>query len=155
LSTVAIGAGTTANIQHGTAGTPTNASTNLTRAFDIGSLVQPVDTVIYYIASCAAINAPVCPAVTPPALWRIVGNGNPQELIEGVEGLQVRYGVDTDGDLLANSYSNADAVADWSTVVSVNVAVLVRSIDEYGTMKDAQTYKLLGGAANGGADYGP
>jgi len=147
--------GGTATIKHATGGAPGNSSSDLLRSFSLDSLVQPVQTVIYYVASCTAVNAPVCPAITPPALWQIVGGGTPQELIQGVEGMQLLYGVDTDGDQLANSYQKANAVADWSTVVSVNIAVLARSIDETGVEKDKQTYKLLGGAANNGADYGP
>ena len=70
--------------------------------------------------------------------------------------MQVKYGVDTDGDLLANQYVTADNVTNWDTVVSINLAVLVRSIDETGVEKDKQTYKLLGGAgATGGGTYGP
>jgi len=155
MATAFAGTAGTAKISHDTTGTPANSSSSLLRSFALDSLVQPVQTVIYYVASCTAVNAPVCPAITPPALWQIVGGGTPQELIQGVEGMQLLYGVDTDGDQLANVYQKANAVADWSTVVSVNIAVLARSIDETGVEKDKQTYKLLGGTANSGADYGP
>jgi type IV pilus assembly protein PilW len=155
VATSLTGAGaTTGKILHGTGTTPANSSTSLPRSFDVDALVQPVQTVIYYIASCTAVGAN-CPAVTPPALWQIVGSNPPQELIQGVEGIQLVYGVDTDGDLLANSYQKANAIADWGTVVSVNIAVLSRSIDETGTAVDKQTYKLLGGTAGNGRDYGP
>ncbi len=43
-------------------------------------------------------------AGTGPALWRKVGADPAQELIEGVEGFQVRYGVDSDHD----TYQSAD-----------------------------------------------
>lgn len=150
------GAGGTATISHGTGGTggAVNSNASLARTFDVAALVQPIQTVIYYIASCTAVGAN-CPAVTPPALWQIVGSGFPQELVQGVEGMQLLYGVDTDGDLLANSYQKASDVADWTTVVSVNIAVLARSIDETGVELDKKTYKLLGGTAAGGYDYGP
>jgi type IV pilus assembly protein PilW len=150
---------TTGTIAHATTttpgnSTPANSAATLVRTFDVDALVQPVQTVVYYIASCTAVGVN-CPAITPPALWQIVGSGAPQELIQGVEGMQLIYGVDTDGDLLANSYQKANAVADWGTVVSINIAVLSRSIDQTGTTVDKQTYKLLGGTAGNGADYGP
>jgi type IV pilus assembly protein PilW len=144
----------TATIQHAVAAGVTNASASLAHAFSAGAIVQPVQTVVYYIASCAGPGAN-CTAATPPALWQIVGPGAPQELIQGVESLQVKYGIDTNSDLLADQYVTADAVTNWGNVVSVNIAVLVRSVDEWGTAKDTQTYHLLGGAASGGADIGP
>jgi type IV pilus assembly protein PilW len=147
--------GGSATIAHAAGGgPPANTNSALTRGFAINALVQPVETVIYYVASCNTNTAP-CDATTPPALWQIVGTKPPQELIQGVEAMQVKYGVDTDGDLLANQYVTADNVTDWGTVVSINLAILARSIDETGVEKDKQTYKLLGGAASGGASYGP
>jgi type IV pilus assembly protein PilW len=102
----------------------------------------------------------ICKAVTPPALWQIVSGGTPQELIQGVEAMQLRYGVDSTNNpnMLADQYLTADAVQAggyWGSVVSVNLAILVRSVDEYGTEKDKKVYQLLGGAAAGGANFGP
>jgi type IV pilus assembly protein PilW len=148
------GTGGTATIAHSTGTTPGNVGTALARSFDTDAVLQPVETIIYYVASCTAVGAN-CPAVTPPALWQIVGSNPPQELIQGVEGMQLLYGVDTDGDLLANAYQKANVVADWTTVVSINIAVLTRSIDETGVERDKRTYLLLGGTAVGGANYGP
>ncbi len=149
------GGGGTATIAHGTGGgPPANTNSALNRGYAVNALVQPIETVIYYVASCNSTTAP-CTGTTPPALWQVVGAKPPQELIQGVEAMQVKYGVDTDGDLLANTYVTADNVTNWSTVVSINIAVLARSIDETGVEKDKQTYNLLGGAAAGGGTYGP
>ena len=142
--------GTTATISHSAAaGTPQNSSANLPRAFGIGSVVQPVQTVVYYIASCAAVGTNCSGGATPPGLWQIVGSKAPQEIIQGVVAMQVMYGVDTDADLLANTYKTADQVTDWSTVVSVNIAVLAQSVTETGVEVDKRTYNLLG------TNYGP
>ena len=65
-------------------------------------------------------------------------NGLEQELIEGVENMQVRYGVDTtapDPDGIVDLYVNAkgatgtatDSVTDWSRVVAVRMSLLMRS----------------------------
>jgi len=68
----------------------------------------------------------------------------------------VKYGIDTTGDFLADNYVTADAVTNWASVVSVNIALLVRSVDENGTDVDTKTYALLGGTtASGGHTYGP
>jgi type IV pilus assembly protein PilW len=158
MATGFTGTAGTATIQHGTGGAGvTNTSANLPHAFTAGAIVQPVQTVVYYIASCTAAVTAACPGgvATPPALWQIVGSKAPQELIQGVESLQVKYGVDTNSDLLADQYVTADNVTNWGSVVSINISVLVRSVDEWGTTKDTRTYHLLGGAAAGGADIGP
>jgi type IV pilus assembly protein PilW len=158
------GAGATASISHAQGGAPVgNVDAFLNpkaHSFAAGSLVQPIQTVIYYIASCQApLDGVVCTAVTPPALWEIVGGSAPQELIQGVEAMQLRYGVNStnNANLLADQYltaSDIDGLSLWGSVVSVNLAVLVRSIDEYGQDKDTRTYQLLGGGAQGGT-YGP
>lgn len=52
------------------------------------------------------------------------------ELIEGVENMQLEYGVDTSGDRAADVYQNADSVSNWSRVVSVRVSLLMASSEE-------------------------
>lgn len=58
-----------------------------------------------------------------------VGLNAPQELVPGVENMQLLYGVDTDGDGIANQYIDASQVSDWTSVaiVSIRLALLVRS----------------------------
>lgn len=57
-----------------------------------------------------------------------------QDLIEGVENMQILYGVDTDADFTANYYVPGTAanipVANWPTIVSIRILLLVRSIDD-------------------------
>ncbi len=60
-----------------------------------------------------------------PALWQRVGNDPPQELVQGVQNMQVLYGVDTNGDLLADNYVVASAVTNWAQVISLSVALLI------------------------------
>lgn len=66
-----------------------------------------------------------------------------EEIADGVESMQVMYGVDIDGDGLADIFQNATAVtgvaatataldAAWRKVVSVRVALLMRSQDRAG-----------------------
>lgn len=73
-----------------------------------------------------------------PALWRLDNNypvlagSNPEELIEGIENMQVTYGLDTDAvlDGSANRYIAAPTAAQWPIVVSVRVVLTARSIDD-------------------------
>jgi type IV pilus assembly protein PilW len=157
IATGVTGTGTSVSILHAAGGAPAgNLSDSLTNSYQVGALLQPVQTVVYYIASCTTIDAPAgpCAAITPPALWQIAptdqpGGAMPQELVQGVEAMQVKYGVDTDVDFLANSYVTADAVTDWTKVVSINLAILIRSVDQTGVDKDNRTYTLLD------KNYGP
>ncbi len=64
-----------------------------------------------------------------PALYRLLNANDEDELVEGVENMQIYYGIDTDSDGMANSYVKADS-ATWGNVVSVRVNLLLRTIDD-------------------------
>lgn len=86
----------------------------------------------------------------PSLRCRGSGNaGSEQTLVEGIEAMQIQYGVDTDGDEFANQYLNAADVADWTSVVAVRVALLSASISNMAETQDTQTYQLLDGAELG------
>ncbi|MHB9119599.1 MAG: PilW family protein [Burkholderiales bacterium] len=60
------------------------------------------------------------------------GNATAQAILEGVENMQILYGVDTDGDKSANKYLSANllSAADWLNVVSVRISLLLRTLDD-------------------------
>jgi type IV pilus assembly protein PilW len=53
-----------------------------------------------------------------------------EELVEGIEDMQVLYGEDTNGDGTANYYVPFDEIADADDVISIRVSLLVRSIED-------------------------
>jgi type IV pilus assembly protein PilW len=53
-----------------------------------------------------------------------------QELVEGVEDMQLEYGIDTSGDRSADEYRTATTVSDWARVVSIRINLLMRSTEE-------------------------
>lgn len=64
-----------------------------------------------------------------PSLFRSVDGGATAEFIEGIEDLQVLYGLDTNSDGLPNSYVDATTVgALWPNVVSARVTLVARSV---------------------------
>lgn len=65
-----------------------------------------------------------------------------EELAQGVEGIQLVYGEDTDDDDAANRYVDASEVTDWSLVTSVRIHVLMRSISAVTT--DAVEFRYAG-----------
>lgn len=126
----------TGAIEHLAAGVPGNSTLNLGRRFASGAQVFRMRTTTYYIRESAS--------GTGPALWRRVGLENPQELAEGIENMQVLYGEDTDGDQSPNAYRTADAVGDWTQVVSLQVALLAAGTQDRVADADPRTFNLLG-----------
>ncbi len=85
-----------------------------------------------------------------PTLARLSLNGAEliqEGVVEGVEQLQITYGVNTDGDVegTADRYVTADNVADWNDVVSVRLGLLVRNPEIDVGADDAGVYRMPGG----------
>ena len=74
-----------------------------------------------------------------------------EEIIEGVESMQLLYGVNTDRDVRAtvDAYLTADNVTDWDQVVSVQVSLLMLSVEE-GMVPSPRQY-TFGGVVYDGA----
>lgn len=70
-----------------------------------------------------------------PALWQFdnykpAAGDNPAEIAEGVENMQILYGIDADSNGIVESYSAANAVANWSLVAAVRISLLVAGNDD-------------------------
>ena len=65
-----------------------------------------------------------------------------QEIAEGVESIQFTYGEDVDNDGIADRYVNSTGVSNWNSVVSVNIAVLVRSLAPVAVASSSRSYQL-------------
>jgi type IV pilus assembly protein PilW len=95
-----------------------------------------------------------------PSLYRKPGGGDSVELAEGVEDMQITYGVDTsnpatcsENDGGVDSYVTADQVEatvpcattaeDWKKVLSIRVSLLMRSVEDNVT-SETQTYDFNG-----------
>ena len=147
----------TGAITHGTTGrtgTPGNTSTGLSRIYSAADAarVSPLRLVRYYIGT----------GTSGPSLYRqtmVNGSVASQELVPGVENMQILYGVDTTGlatgigDGIPDEYLRAGEVgvtADlsdanwWSRVISVRIGLSVRTEDEYGTVVDTRNRNLNG-----------
>lgn len=118
---------------------PGNVTDSLSHRFLAGAEVIPVETMIYYLA----------PSTTDPtrmSLWRKAGGlVNSDEIAEGIERLEVQFGVDTTSprDGRVDQYFSAADVTDWGAVLTAQVALLARSPDAYGTDRDNQLYTLF------------
>jgi len=52
--------------------------------------------------------------------------GTSDEILEGLESMQIQYGEDTNNDNSPNYYISADEVSDWRNVVSIRLSLLMR-----------------------------
>lgn len=120
----------------------TGASWGSDQAYGDAAELLRAETWIYYVGASAG---------GPPALYqrRLSLSGTTvslvdDELVDGVETMQVLYGIDSDGDGAVDAYQTAGAVTDWAEVAAVRVALLIRSPEEYGTEVDQATYNVNG-----------
>jgi type IV pilus assembly protein PilW len=112
-----------------------------TESYTTVASVHTVDEIQFYLATGAGGQS---------ALFQNA-NGAVQEIVEGVEDMQIFYGEDTDGDGTVNRYvttaaidalcgSNPDC---WLRVVSVRISLLLRTLDDNITQQP-QTYTYNG-----------
>lgn len=80
----------------------------------------------------------------PALFWQTLVNGRPQkeELLTGVEQLQVQFLIDENIDGKPDRYLNPDQIVNWQTVHSVKVDLLVRSECSDALHIDNKTYQL-------------
>jgi type IV pilus assembly protein PilW len=129
---------------------PDNSSTNLQHPFNAGAEIQPLVNVIYYLAQRPAVDGePVDPNRPRLSLYRREGTNPSEEIAEGIERFEVRYGVDTTNDGRVDAYQDASATTNWNNVYSVQFAVLARAPEAYGTDVDRQQYLLLNAGIGG------
>ena len=137
------------NITHPSSGTPGNAISSWGGAGSPAEEQFGDDAEIVRLGSYAYfISNKVVNGATMPVLNRYDG-GQVFELVEGVEDMQVTYGEDTDGDRTADVYRDADAVFDWSAVVSARIHLLLRTNEN--NLTDAPLDYVFNGATVAGA----
>lgn len=130
------------NLARGATGSPGNlnpATNEFGHAYDGDMEIYTFSVTAYYIGLGASGE---------PALFRrrypLGGAGVTEELVDGVETMQVLYGEDTDADRIANIYRSADTVADWGRIVSVRIGLLLRGRDEGRGELDTASYAVGG-----------
>jgi type IV pilus assembly protein PilW len=125
--------------------------------------VQPIRQLhvyLYYIASCSigtgtggacANGDPAVPTLKRASL-EAGGTWSITPLVEGIENMQLEYGLDTDGDGDPDTFAaNPANVAAWAQVVAVKLNLLARNTDATPGYVDNKTYSLgrdSGGNAN-------
>ncbi len=150
ITAITAGGGNTINLGHTAgSGNPGNTTANLINTF-VGGEVTQVGTKTYYIGTGASGQ---------PALFRRTATAT-QELIEGVEDMQVVFGVDSatlcgvgagnDGAIDCYLSANAINATDWPSVRSVQIRLLLRSLEDNLT-PTSQPIAYNGGTVNSGS----
>lgn len=121
------------NIVHNTgAGLPGNSTKDLGEKYaDTGGEIIKLQSKSYFIRESASSTA----TNKRYALWQFdnykaPGGDNPAEIAEGIENLQIEYGIDSTADGVVESYTTADAVLDWNQVAAVRISLLVAGNDD-------------------------
>jgi type IV pilus assembly protein PilW len=119
-----------------------------------GARVMKLAGTMYYIGKRGDVST------NPPALFRRrLGTsgiaGTPEELVEGVEDMQVLYGENTNNDSsnAADRLVPADQVSDWDNVVSVRITLLMQTL-ENNLVPAPVSYTFNGVVYDGGTGNG-
>lgn len=165
LTTMAAAAGTANEVYMQTTGTQFlmntggNANTanfNLTTTTSAGTNSAGLRAYlvhIYFISPCSKMiaNGSTCTATddTIPTLKRLElspsGSFILTPLVEGIQNMQLDYGIDSNGDGYPDSYITMPATAtatDWSNVMAIRVNLLARNNDPSAGPPDLKTYTL-------------
>jgi len=118
-------------------------------AFRQGAMVARATSIAYFIGR----GSGDAPSLFRATLLAPDNNANSrvlrsEELVSGIESMQLLYGVDTDGDFAINSYQTAAGVANWEQVRTVQLALLARAPENSLAQDDAATYALAGTTVN-------
>jgi type IV pilus assembly protein PilW len=95
-----------------------NTSNNLSKAYGSNAEVYSLLSMTYFIGSNAAGN---------PALYRRQDFEAAEELVENVENIVMRFGIDTNNDFIVDSYVSAGAVTNWRQVMTARLSLVFRS----------------------------
>jgi len=155
----------TVTVVHNTGGSqsPGNCSNNLTAAcgdspedadepYGPGAQLTILKPVIYFIGPSLSNTTPGRTAPPTNSLYRIerrVSGGNleftpPQELVEGIETMQIVYGEALSSTTEAVRYVAANDVTDFNNVVSIRIGILFHTPEEITKDADNVAYNVVG-----------
>lgn len=145
-NTQAIGNGVSINAVLSAGCSPGNIP-NLSIDLENGGQIVKLQSYIYYVGK-RDNNANNPPGLFRRPLGVAGGNGAAagaaEEVVEGVESMQILYGIDTNNDRVVERYVTANNVVDWTEVLSVQVALLMRATELGDDISGAVTH-VLGG----------
>lgn len=106
------------------AGNPGNSAL-LDNSYNSGAEIAKYDVQMFYIKN----GRNGSPALFKTIITNTGGVASLQEneLVSDIKDMQISYGIDNNNDQILDVYSDASAVADWSQIASINLALLANS----------------------------
>jgi len=134
-------------------GCPGAASNCLSKVYDTDARIMQLAAYRYYVGDDGNGNPALFRATLEldPATKTIAET--PVQLIDGVENLQILWGVDTTGDRVPDEFIDANDNTggvdltnpdDWTNVVAARIALLLRSVDEVAPNVDRRADYVVG-----------
>lgn len=117
-----------------------NTSNNLSKSYQTDAHVSHFQSYTYYIKDTGRTNGK---GTAIYALYRMDLNGSAEELVEGVDNMQITYGVDSNSDGTADTFSTASTVNtnnDWSKVISTRISLLLSTVEEVNPTTKSYTF---------------
>jgi type IV pilus assembly protein PilW len=136
-------------ISHSTGGFPGNQTNAFPPQvnFDPGSEVTLLQTTAYYIGVGADGDGALFSANLSAgnSFTSAVAPISPNELVPGIEAMQILYGWDTIGNRTVSQWITADQVTDFTSIMSVHIALLAAGpVGSASLPTAAKVYNLLG-----------
>ena len=128
---------------------PGNTTTSI-GSYGEDAQITSYEPVIYYIAMSTR-NPNVTSLKKQYLEARLVGGletaqMREEEVLEGVESMQILYGLDVDNDQIVDRFEAANTIAanEWLDVITVRLGLLMATGEEVTTEIDANTYNVAG-----------
>ncbi|NRA55246.1 MAG: PilW family protein [Gammaproteobacteria bacterium] len=134
--------GVTTVVTHGVA-TTGNTSASLAHSYDEDTVLYQFDSISYFVADTGRDNAHGDPIY---ALYQANENFdddtfNSQEIVEGVENMQILYGEKSaNGDM---NFAKASDIGIWADVTTIKIALMLTSNNSVRQSVDNNSYSLL------------
>jgi type IV pilus assembly protein PilW len=139
--------GSGVNLVHSNSGAFSPGNTAATwpanQQYGLGAEVARLQTFAFFVGR-GANNRPSLFQLRLQPLSGVSTGFQAEELVEGIDSMQIRYGEDTDNDGDADTWAPADGVTNWTSVLDLELTVLARAPDEYGVEMDTVVYNLGG-----------
>lgn len=115
-------------------------ATNSYYPYSTDARVMKLGASLYYVATSVSGQT--------TSLFRLSMNqgvlNEREELIEGVESMQILYGEDMDADNIADRYVSATDVTNWSNISSIRIGFLIATPTATRSGKDTKDYTIAG-----------
>jgi len=117
-----------------------NITNDLSKAYERDAQVMKFEYFAFYIKDTGRTNNN---GFAIFSLYRADIKGNETELVEGVENMQISYGIDTTDDGTADTYLPANTIEsnnDWAKVKSIEFLSLFNTIEEVSPTEQSYTF---------------